>query len=97
MRLNALCRRLPAPSENYNRYEEAFPHRSDYCCARVCRACFGTAHKSGPECKYWQRPGCYSSGGVRSIFAALQSEREVSWSAQCGPLRGAPHVGGAGD
>ena len=89
-RLNALCGlSRPAPSEYCNRgpkYEEASQRRSDYCFARVCRACFGTAYGSEPDCKPRHRPGCFSSRGVRSFFSAPQSERGICWSARRPPI-----------
>jgi hypothetical protein len=45
------------------RYEEAFQHCGDYCCARVCRACLGTAYGPEPDCEHRHRPGCFSSRG----------------------------------
>jgi len=53
----------PRAATQDQRYEEAFQHCSDYCCARVCRACFGTAYRSGPDCEHRHRAGCYSSRG----------------------------------
>ena len=54
----------PRTATEDQRYEEAFQHCSDYCRARVCRACFGTAYGSGPDCEPRHRPGCFSSRGV---------------------------------
>ena len=88
----------PSTASEDQRYEQASQHRSDYCCARVCRACFGTAYGSGPDCEHRHRARCYSSRGIRSLFSALQSESEsgVCWSARCSPLMEGPRVGGAG-
>ena len=67
MRLNALCRlsspRHPITATEDQGHEQASQHRSDYCCARVCRACFGTAGGSGPDCEHRHRAGCYPSRG----------------------------------
>ena len=71
----------PSTASEDQRYEEASHHCSDYCCARVCRACFGTACGSGADCVYRYRPGCPSSRRSRPLFSAQKSDRVV-----CGPL-----------
>jgi len=73
----------PSTASEDQRYEEASHHCSDYCCARVCRACFGTACGSGADCVYRHRPGCPSSRRGRSLFSPQKSERVVCWSARC--------------
>jgi hypothetical protein len=90
MGLNAFCR-LSRPHHRRTatedqRYEEASQHCSDYGCARVCRARFGTAYGSGPDCEHRRRAGCYSSRWVRPLFSAQKSERGLCCSARCGPL-----------
>jgi hypothetical protein len=76
----------PSTASEDQRYEEASHHCSGYCCARVCRACFGTACGSGADCVYRYRPGCPSSRRGRSLFSAQKSDRVVCWSARCRPL-----------
>jgi hypothetical protein len=51
--------RHPITATEDQRYDEASQHRSDYRCARVCRACFGTAYGSGPG----TGPGVILPGG----------------------------------
>jgi hypothetical protein len=73
MGLNAFCR-LSRPHHRRTatedqRYEEASQHCSDYGCARVCRARFGTAYGSGPDCERRRRAGCYSSRWVRPLVS----------------------------
>ena len=73
MGLNAFCR-LSRPQHRRTatedqRYEEASQHCSDYGCARVCRARFGTVYGSGPDCEHRRRSGCYSSRWVRPLVS----------------------------
>ena len=75
----------PRTATEDQRCEEVFQHCSDYCCARVCRACFSTAYGSGSNCEHRHWAGCSSARGVRSLVSALQSERGACWSARCGP------------
>jgi hypothetical protein len=86
----------PSTASEDQRYEEASQHRSDYCCARGRRSCFGTACGSWPDCEHRHRPGCSSSRRGRSLFSAQKSDRVVCWSTRCGPLMDGPRVGGAG-